>query len=226
HTGAVSFAALSTPEAVARFFAESFPDACRLIPTLRQDFFAHPTGHMVTVKCAPWHAGDHTLLLGDAAHAIVPFFGQGMNCGFEDCSLLMDGHDAGATLRDLVPRFGALRKPHTDAIADMAVENFVEMRDKVGNAAFLMGKEVEKRLQHAFPGQFLSRYSMVTFSRMPYRVAFDAGVIADGIVRELCAECRHADSVDLTRARRLIEARLAPFMAAHSDALNLWSRRA
>jgi kynurenine 3-monooxygenase len=226
HTGDVSFAALATPAAVDRFFAESFPDAFRLIPALSQEFFAHPTGHMVTVKCAPWHVDDHTLLVGDAAHAIVPFFGQGMNCGFEDCSLLMDGVDGGTPLRDLVPRFGALRKPHADAIADMAVENFVEMRDKVGNAAFLMGKEVEKRLQNAFPGQFVSRYSMVTFSRMPYRVAFDAGVIADGIVRELCADCTDADSIDMTRARRLIEARLVPFMAAHRDALNLWNRRA
>jgi kynurenine 3-monooxygenase len=226
HTGEVSFAALSTPDAVERFFDESFPDARRLIPNLCQDFFAHPTGHMVTVKCVPWHIGDHTLLLGDAAHAIVPFFGQGMNCGFEDCSILMDGLDAGATLRELVPRFGALRKPHADAIADMAVENFVEMRDKVGNAAFLKGKEVEKRLQNAFPGRFLSRYSMVTFSRIPYRVAFDAGVIADDIVRELCVDCRDVESVDLIRARRLIEARLEPFMAAHRDALNLWNRRA
>ncbi|MBI3555042.1 MAG: FAD-dependent monooxygenase, partial [Deltaproteobacteria bacterium] len=184
--GVNSFERLVSPIAVQDFFEANFRDALPLIPDLEEDFFTNPTGQMVTVKCAPWNLGGRALLMGDAAHAIVPFFGQGMNCGFEDCSVLngqIDRHDTWASLFGEVTR---LRKSNADAIADMAVENFIEMRDKVGNQQFLLEKNVEKLLQTRFAGEYVSRYSLVTFSRVPYRLAYDAGVIQAEILGELC----------------------------------------
>ncbi len=123
-----------------------------LLPDLEAQFAGNPTGSMVTVKCSAWHAGDRALLLGDAAHAIVPFFGQGMNCGFEDC-VVLDGLEAeGAPREEVFARFEQLRKPNADAIADMAVENFVEMRASTADPRFLLEKAIEKRLLAELPG--------------------------------------------------------------------------
>lgn len=224
HQGPESFAQLRTPEAVGDFFRKYFADAVPLIPNLQETFFANPTGHMVTVKCAPWNVGQHTLLLGDAAHAIVPFFGQGMNCGFEDCTELDAAlAQTGDNWARITEHFGTSRKTQTDAIADMAVENFVEMRDKVGDPAFIFAKDVEKRLLAAFPGQFLSRYAMVTFSRLPYRVAQEAGRIADSIVATLSAGLTDPAQVDLKAARGLIESRFVPFLQASTHQPQQWS---
>ncbi len=123
-----------------------------LIPELTHDFFHNPTGAMVTVKSAPWHVGGRALLLGDAAHAIVPFFGQGMNCGFEDCGVLDALLERHSRWEEAFAEFFRLRKPNADAIADMAVENFIEMRDSTANPRFLLEKQVEKVLLNAFPG--------------------------------------------------------------------------
>jgi kynurenine 3-monooxygenase len=210
--GSTSFEALASPAAVRAFFEQYFPDAAALIADLEESFFFNPTGHMVTVKCAPWHLDGRALLVGDAAHAIVPFFGQGMNCGFEDCSLLnqwMGRHDSWSTL---FSEFSALRKIDADAIADMAVENFIEMRDKVGDNRFLLEKNVEKVLEKRFPGEYVSRYALVTFSRVPYRLAYDAGIVQSEILAELCRDLSSADQVDLKRASELIRAKLAPVL--------------
>lgn len=210
--GAPSFATLEAPGAVRAFFREYFADVEPLLLDLEAQFAGNPTGSMVTVKCSAWHAGDGALLLGDAAHAIVPFFGQGMNCGFEDCAVL-DGLDAkGAPREEVFARFEQLRKPNADAIADMAVENFVEMRASTADPRFLLEKAIEKRLLAELPGEFLSRYALVTFSRAPYRVAYDAGRIASGIVSELAEGVSSAAEVDLARARALVAARLTPFL--------------
>ncbi|HMK74052.1 MAG TPA: FAD-dependent monooxygenase, partial [Myxococcaceae bacterium] len=211
--GSPSFATLDTPEAARAFFAAQFPDVAPLLPDLEEQFFENPTGSMVTVKCWPWAAEGRALLLGDAAHAIVPFFGQGMNCGFEDCEVLDDvlgrlGH-AGQAFAEVA----RLRKPNADAIADMAVENFVEMRDSVADPRFLLEKAIERRLLNALPGEFLSRYALVTFSRVPYRTAAEVGRVAGAIVSELASGVRSADEVDLERARALVRARLAPVLA-------------
>jgi kynurenine 3-monooxygenase len=210
--GSPSFETLGTPEAVRRFFTAQFPDVAPLLPDVEGQFFDNPTGSMVTVKCWPWTAEARTLLLGDAAHAIVPFFGQGMNCGFEDCEVLDDvlgrTEDVGAAFAEVA----RLRKPNTDAIADMAVENFVEMRDSVADARFLLEKSIERRLLNAFPGEFFSRYALVTFSRAPYRLAYDVGREATAIVSQLAEGVTSAEAVDLARARTLIEARLLPLV--------------
>lgn len=211
YEGAPSFMDLTTPGQVEAFFARDFADAKALMPTLTTDFFGNPTGHMVTVKSSPWHH-DATLLLGDAAHAIVPFFGQGMNCGFEDCSVLaelMDQHEDWPTR---MARFDRARKPHADAIADMAVENFVEMRDKTSDPTFVLHKAIEQRLFKEFPDRFLSRYTLVSFSLQPYAFAARVGEVVSGIVTQLAEGNRSADTIDLELASRLIHERLQPLL--------------
>ncbi|HZI11040.1 MAG TPA: NAD(P)/FAD-dependent oxidoreductase [Myxococcus sp.] len=217
YQGPVSFASLDTPARVEAFFEEQFPDAKALIPDLTEAFFGRPTGGMVTVKCAPWRVGGRALVLGDAAHAIVPFFGQGMNCGFEDCVVLDGLLGRHGKWEDVFTEFERLRKTNADAIADMAVENFIEMRDSTGSPRFLLEKAVEKALLNAFPGEFVSRYSLVSFSRVPYRLAYEVGAIASGIVSELSEGLARAEDVDLERAAKLIRGRLVPFMKEHAD---------
>ncbi|WNG43426.1 FAD-dependent monooxygenase [Archangium minus] len=219
--GPVSFESLDSPSKVVAFFQEQFPDALPLIPDLVHDFFHHPTGTMVTVKSAPWHVGGKTLLLGDAAHAIVPFFGQGMNCGFEDCVVLDACLGRHTRWAEAFEEFFRRRKTNADAIADMAVENFVEMRDKTADPRFLLEKAVEKALLNAFPGEFISRYSLVSFSRVPYRLAYEVGALASGIVAELSEGLTRAEDVDMNRARTLIHERLVPFVKEHSDGFGL-----
>src|SRR6202043_1087683 len=149
---------------VVSFFQSRFPDAFALMPDLAPNFSANPTGSMVTVKCSPWHAEGRALLLGDAAHAIVPFFGQGINCGFEDCTFLLDLLDRhGPDWARIFTEFEESRKTNTDAIADMAVENFVEMRDRVADPKFLFRKKIEIALETKYSGLFVPKYSMVTF---------------------------------------------------------------
>jgi kynurenine 3-monooxygenase len=171
----------------------------------------NPTGQLITIRCAPWNIGARTLLLGDAAHAIVPFYGQGMNCGFEDCAILDDmiGADPSGWQRRL-GEYAVNRKPDADAIADLALWNFVEMRDKVGDARFLLEKGIEKLLLQKWPERFGSRYALTTFSRVPYRVADQVGKIADTILADLSEGLSRPEEVDFARAEQLIEERLAP----------------
>jgi kynurenine 3-monooxygenase len=208
--GKDSFAALKTEKDVVDFFRRRFPDALGLMPDLWDQFQRNPVGQLATLKSGPWNVGGRAVLLGDAAHAVVPFFGQGMNCGFEDCVAL----DAllEQPLDKAFEAFSRTRKTHSDAIADMAVENFVEMRDRVADPEFLLQKQVEKRLLNAFPGAFLSRYSLVSFSLAPYRFAYRVGEMAQGIVEELCHGLTRAEDVDLNRARQLIDQRLVPYV--------------
>jgi kynurenine 3-monooxygenase len=215
--GPVSFETLDSPARVRAFFEEKFPDALALIPDAEETFFRNPTGHMVTVKSAQWNVGGRAVVLGDAAHAIVPFFGQGMNCGFEDCGVLDAIMRRHADWEGVFSEFASLRKTHADAIADMAVENFIEMRDSTASPRFLLEKGVEKVLLNAFPGEFVSRYTLVSFSRVPYRLAYEVGAIAGGIVSELSEGLPRAEDVDLQRAGRLIRERLVPFMKENAD---------
>lgn len=160
---------LRTEDQVLAYFRRVFPDAVPLIPTLARDFLLNPVGSLVTIRCRPWHHGDRAVLLGDAAHAIVPFYGQGANAAFEDCVLLDEAMEASPG--DLEAAFRAYeegRKEHADALADLAIANFVEMRDKTASRTFLMGKKLEKALARTFPRSFVPLYSMVTFSTTPY----------------------------------------------------------
>lgn len=209
--GPDSFERLTTHDEVKEFFREHFPDTVPLMPDLAENFFANPTGAMVTIKCSPWQAGGKALLLGDAAHAIVPFFGQGINCGFEDCTIFLELLDRyGAEWGRVFPEFETARKENTDAIADMAVENFVEMRDRVADPRFLLRKKVELALEAKFPNLFVPKYAMVTFHRIPYAVALKRGQIQDKMLGGLCDSIGRVDELDWGRAEQLIRSELTP----------------
>ena len=209
--GPDSFERLTTHDALIEFVRAHFPDAIPLMPDLAANFFANPTGAMVTIKCSPWHVGGKALLLGDAAHAIVPFFGQGINCGFEDCTVLLELLDRyGADWERVFSEFETARKENTDAIADMAVENFVEMRDRVADPRFLLRKKVELALETKFPNRFVPKYAMVTFHRVPYAVALRRGEIQDKMLAELCDPIERVDQLDWSRAEQLIRNELTP----------------
>jgi kynurenine 3-monooxygenase len=181
------------------------------MPQLANNYAANPTGSMVTVKCSPWHVKGKSLLLGDAAHAIVPFFGQGLNCGFEDCTCLVELIDRhGADWPGVFEQFEKERKINTDAIADMAVENFIEMRDRVADARFLFRKKVELALEAKYPNLFVPKYAMVTFHRIPYSVALTRGAVQDRILAELCAGIERVENLDWDQAEELIRRDLTP----------------
>jgi kynurenine 3-monooxygenase len=195
-------------------FARDFADALPLIPDLETDFAANPTGILGTLYLDRWYLDGRALLIGDAAHAIVPFHGQGMNCGFEDAVELADLlHDAGSDFAAAFAEFQQRRKPNADAIAAMALENYVEMRDSVADARFLLMRALERQLAARNPWRFVPRYWMVTFLRLPYAVAFERGEIQTGILRELTAGKTELAQVELALADRLIDERLAPLPA-------------
>ena len=209
--GADSFADLTTPAQVDQFFESRFPDAVPLMPQLAENYFANPTGAMVTIKCSPWHVEGKALLLGDAVHAIVPFFGQGLNCGFEDCSCLVELLDRdGADWPRMFAKFENERKVNTDAIADMAIENFTEMRDRVADSRFLFRKKVELALEQRYPQIFVPKYAMVTFHRIPYSVALARGAVQDRMLAELCESIHRVEDLDWDKANRLISRDLTP----------------
>jgi kynurenine 3-monooxygenase len=209
--GQNSFASLDPDSKTAAFFEERFPDAVPLMPQLMQNYRDNPTGAMVTIKCSPWHVDGKSLLLGDAAHAIVPFFGQGMNCAFEDCTCLLQLLDRhGADWAKVFPEFESARKVDTDAIADLALENFVEMRDRVADPRFLFRKKVERALETKFPRHFVPKYSMVTFHRIPYSLAHSRGAIQDRMLGELCDSVERIEDLDWKKAESMIQRELVP----------------
>ena len=180
------------------FVTREFPHAVALMPTLAEDFFENPTGQLGTVKCWPWNVGGKALLLGDSAHAVVPFYGQGMNCAFEDVRVLdslIQKH--GAEWETIYEEYGHLRKVNTDAIADMAEENFYEMRDATADPVFQRKRELETRLEQNYPDYF-SKYSMVTFREdLPYSIAKERGNAQDRLLMEICAHATGVDGIDI-----------------------------
>ncbi len=205
--GAVSFAALATPEAVQALFAREFPDAAARMPHLLAEFAQHPQGQLGTVHTLPWHVAGRVLLLGDAAHAIVPFHGQGMNAAFEDCVVLAELAGRTPQWPEVFARFEALRRPNTEAIAQMALENYTEMRDTVRDAGFVRRKAIAMALERQFPQRFIPRYSMVMFHpEIPYAEALRRGAIQARILEEL--DAGEEGEPDLRRAEALIRARL------------------
>src|SRR5213080_1940734 len=181
--GPRSFATTKTDEDILRFFGEEFPDAVPLMPNLLDDFKNNPTGSLVTIRCAPWFYKDKVALVGDAAHAVVPFYGQGMNAAFEDCVVLdkclaefpLDRQRAFA-------EYFARRKKNADALADLAVQNFIEMRDKTASQTFRAKKKLDHLLEGLLPGIYLPLYTMVTFTRIPYSTAARRACLQNRIV--------------------------------------------
>jgi kynurenine 3-monooxygenase len=185
--GKPSFETLNSKEKVKSFFAKTFSDAVPLMPTLEEDFFANPTSSLVTVKCYPWIRENKFALIGDAAHAMVPFFGQGMNCGFEDCSVLNSLIEKNEKdWETILSKYQSLRKPDGDAISEMALNNFIEMRDKITDPKFLLQKKIEAKLHEKYPDKWIPAYSQVTFSpQIRYSEALKRGQKQEKIMKKV-----------------------------------------
>lgn len=184
--GRNSFEALDSPENIDHFFKKYFPDAHAMMPTLQEDFRDNPTASLVTIRCYPW-VRNKALLIGDAAHGIVPFYGQGMNAGFEDCRVLNDLLDEhGDKWKKVLPAFQTLRKPDADAIAQLALDNFVEMRDLVNDEDFIIRKKIEAKLHERYPDKWIPLYTMVTFrDDLRYSYALEMGLKQKAIMDEV-----------------------------------------
>ena len=212
--GPVSFAALATAQAVQEFFAREFADALPLLADLPAQFAAHPQGQLGTVHAAPWQLRGDVLLLGDAAHAIVPFHGQGMNAAFEDCTDLDALVAESAGWQELFTRFEDTRRPNTTAIAQMALENYLEMRDAVLDAGFVRRKQLAMALERRFPDRFIPRYSMVMFHpEIPYAEAQRRGAVQEQLLHELDQAGGGEAAAGSSLAARLVGARLTPLAA-------------
>jgi kynurenine 3-monooxygenase len=210
-TGLNSFASLGNATAITDFFRKHFPDALALMPDLTQDFEANPQGQLGTVHLTPWHVGGNVLLLGDAAHAIVPFHGQGMNAAFEDCAVLDSLLDTHADWEQLFARFSESRRPNAAAIAAMALENYTEMRDTVLDAGFVRRKSIAMDLERRYPDRFIPRYSMVMFHpEIPYAEALRRGSVQAEILVELDAKRDATGNPDAALAEKRVKSRLDP----------------
>ncbi len=186
--GEVGFDALDNDEKVVDFFKKTFPDAFELMPHLLDDWHENPTSSLVIIRCFPWTKNGQVALLGDSSHAIVPFYGQGMNAGFEDCTVFDEIlENTQENWEDAMKQFEVKRKPDADAIADLAMRNFVEMRDLTGDPKFLLQKKIERKFSDLHPGKWIPLYSMVTFSHIPYAEALAMGVRQDKIMEEVMA---------------------------------------
>ncbi len=211
YEGDKSFAALQTPADVMAFFQATFPDAVPLMPELTDEFFDHPTGSLVTIRCFPWAYHDSVLLLGDAAHAILPFYGQGMNAGFEDCTVLNQllAQHGEAHWDRILDEFEHQRKPNTDAMADLALHNFVEMRDRVADPRFLLQKRIESKIAAQYPGQWVPLYSRVTFSPdTSYADAWAAGQRQEAIMARVMPLIQTEADYELPAVQALITERI------------------
>ena len=205
YEGEVSFEHLNNDEEVMEFFQTYFPDSISMMPKLLEDFRNNPIGHLSTMRTYPW-VKNRSALMGDAAHAIVPFYGQGMNCSFEDCVILDQCiEEIGGDWNNILKEYQKSRKPNADAIADLAIQNFVEMRDLVGLPDFLHKKSIEKKLVDALPGEYRTQYERVTFSNDPYREALLAGEKNDEFIQHIIDNDLEEKINDKTFAKSLVE---------------------
>ena len=211
HAGAhPSFETVRTADEAQAFFERDFPDTLPLIPDLRQDYEANPVGTLGTLYLDRWHLEGRAVLIGDAAHAMVPFHGQGMNCAFEDCVALADHLESNASLTDAFAAFEAQRKPDAEAIQQMALENYIEMRDKVDDSTFLLQRQLELALQNRHPGRFVPHYAMVSFMRIPYSVALHRSEVQRVILHDATRGVASLDEVDWDAVDASVIARLTP----------------
>lgn len=215
-SGPISFESIKTREQISDYFQKFYPDAVSLIPDVVDQFQNNPTGFLGTVKTLPWCVDDKLVIVGDAAHAIVPFFGQGCNSAFEGVQLLdrcMQKYGVG-NVAAAFSEFEKTHKPNTDAIAAMAVDNYYEMMDKVGDPKFLLEKAVEIIVAQKFP-IYCSRYAMVTHSLVPYRLCLETGVVQQTILAKLCDGISSPEQADMKLAAQLIDVHLRPFLATN-----------
>jgi len=212
--GAESFASLNTAT-IDRFFSDTFPDVRALMPNCVREFSEHAVGFLGTVYANPWHYQSAAAIIGDAAHAIVPFHGQGMNCCFEDCIEFDACVMRNNTWEAIFSEFESIRKPNTDAIATMALENYLEMREHVAHAKFQLQQSLALELERRHPQHFIPRYSMVMFHHeIPYHVALNRGLVQSKLLAELTLNASTLAEVDFAKAEREIKSQLPPFVPA------------
>ena len=219
--GDPSFATVRSADDAEALFARDFADALPLIPELREDFAHNPVGVLATLYLDRWRLDGRAVLLGDAAHAMVPFHGQGMNCAFEDCIALMQHLENGQDFESAFAAFESERLPNSRAIQQMALENYLEMRDRVDDFDYLIQRELERVLAQRHPERFVPRYSMVTFARIAYSTAFLRGQIQRDILVEATRGCERIENVDLEAADRLVMTRLPLLDAEQSPVASL-----
>ena len=211
HGAHPSFDTLPDSAAANAFFRENFPDLLPLIPRFAEDYDSHPVGTLSTLYLDRWHIDGRALLIGDAAHAIVPFHGQGMNCGFEDTVVLADLlAESRRDTADAFAEFQHIRQPNANAIAAMALENYIEMRDSVADPHYLAKRELGARLAERAPKHFMARYRMVTFTHLPYAYVYDRGRAQDQLLEQLLRGKSGANDVPLDAAVTALEATLPP----------------
>ncbi len=211
--GDPSFASVRTGGEAKALFLRDFPDAVPLIPELEQDWEANPVGLLATLYLDRWHLGGQAVLLGDAAHAMVPFHGQGMNCAFEDCVALAAHLQRDRDTATAFAAFESERKPNARAIQQMALENYREMSDRVDDADFLLQRELERALAERHPERFVPRYAMVSFRRLPYATAFERGRIQRALLVDVTAGRSSLDGLDWAAVDRMVDERLSPLPA-------------
>lgn len=205
YEGKNSFAELENEVKINAFFKEEFSDAYEVMPNLLHEFIEHPTGNMSTIQCDSWHYQDHCLLLGDAAHGVVPFFGQGMNSAFEDCrilNMLLDKYQDDWT--QVMPAFYQSRKPNTDAVAQMSMDNFQEIQTNIRDSQFNLKKQVEQLLMQRYPRQYISKHVLVMFSNTPYAEALKIGAKQTAFLNQICEKVTSLEAIDWEQVDKLI----------------------
>ena len=203
--GKTSFETVKTEKDIFDLFQSQFPDAIKLMPNLMEDFQNNPTGDLASVYCKPWHFGDKALLIGDAAHAVVPFFGQGMNASFQDCSTLekLMGQNEN-DWETIFNAFSSTQVENGHAIADMALENYLEMRDHVNDPEYKKRRNMELKLERMFPGQFIPRYSMVSFHQIPYAEVYERGKKQFKIISDVLKADPSGQSIDKAMVEKML----------------------
>jgi kynurenine 3-monooxygenase len=218
HGPGPSFETLPDAAAASAFFRRDFPDLLPLMPRFAADYDGHPVGTLATLYLDQWHIDERAALLGDAAHAIAPFHGQGMNCGFEDAVAMAELlADSGVQLADAFAQFQRIRKPNADAIAAMTLENYVEMRDSVVDPAYVAKLELGKRLAERAPQHFMPRYRMVTFTQWSYAYAYQRGRAQDRLLEQLLGESSDPNELSLDAAVSILQATLPPLPTLRMD---------
>ena len=203
--GKTSFETVKTEKDIFALFQSQFPDAIKLIPNLVEDFQKNPTGDLASVYCKPWHLGDKALLIGDAAHAVAPFFGQGMNASFQDCSTLAKLMDQNENdWNTIFNAFSSTQVENGHAIADMALENYLEMRDHVNDPEYKKRRNMELKLERMFPGQFIPRYSMVSFHQIPYAEVYQRGEKQFKIISDVLKADPSGQSIDKAMVEKML----------------------
>ncbi len=203
--GKTSFETVKTEKDIFDLFQSQFPDAIKLIPNLVEDFQKNPTGDLASVYCKPWHLEDKALLIGDAAHAVAPFFGQGMNASFQDCSTLakLMGQNEN-DWNTIFNNFSSTQVENGHAIADMALENYLEMRDHVNDPEYKKRRNMELKLERMFPGQFIPRYSMVSFHQIPYAEVYQRGEKQFKIISDVLKADPSGQSIDKAMVEKML----------------------